>query len=61
MDAPVAREHGRPITGPAMVEFCTTEPVHSRAFSWSPWGMLAAYLPAVPDQVSRNRSSRISG
>lgn len=49
MDAPVAREHGRPITGPAMVEFCTTEPVHSRPFSWSPWGVFAAYPPAVPD------------
>ena len=49
MYAPVATENGQPIHGPTMVEFCTTEPVHSRAFSWSPWGSFAAYPPAVPD------------
>ncbi|MCX7818706.1 MAG: alpha/beta hydrolase domain-containing protein [Kiritimatiellae bacterium] len=49
MHAPVATDNGRTITGPTMVEFCTTEPVHSRAFSWSPWGIFAAYPPATPD------------
>lgn len=44
---PVAE--GRPITGPVHLEFCVAEPTPSRAFSWSPWGVFAAYPPAVPD------------
>lgn len=40
---PVASEHGRTITGRAHVEISTTEKVFSRAFSWSPWGVFAAY------------------
>ncbi len=40
---PVASEHGQTITGRAPVEISTTEKVFSRAFSWSPWGVFAAY------------------
>jgi len=43
---PVATEAGRTITGRAHVELSTTEKVYSRAFSWSPWGVFAAY-PSV--------------
>ncbi|NOX56062.1 MAG: hypothetical protein GXP27_16795 [Planctomycetes bacterium] len=40
---PVARDQGKPITGPAYVEICVDEPVRSRPFFWSPWGVAAAY------------------
>lgn len=44
---PVAREmDGSVITGRAHLEISSTERVFSRAFSWSPWGIGAAY-PAV--------------
>jgi len=46
---PEPREAGQPITGEVHLEFCVTEPTPSRAFSWSPWGVFAAYPPAVPD------------
>lgn len=49
---PIAREDGRPITGEAHVEICTSEKVYSRPFFWSPWGTSDAY-PAV----SRDNSS----
>jgi len=43
---PVATEAGKVITGRAHLEISTTEQVFSRAFSWSPWGISAAF-PAV--------------
>jgi len=44
IDLPVAVDSaGEPLTGPAHLEICTTEPVESRPFSWSPWGISDAY------------------
>lgn len=43
---PIATDHGKTITGRAHLEISSTEPVFSRAFSWSPWGIGAAF-PAV--------------
>lgn len=43
---PLATEHGRTITGRAHLEITSTVKVFSRAFSWSPWGIGAAY-PSV--------------
>lgn len=43
---PVATDGGTGITGRAHLEISTTEKVFSRAFSWSPWGISAAF-PAV--------------
>lgn len=43
---PVAKQDGKTITGRAHLEISSTEKVFSRAFSWSPWGIGAAY-PAV--------------
>jgi hypothetical protein len=43
---PIATESGRTITGKAHLEISSTERVFSRAFSWSPWGIGAAY-PSV--------------
>lgn len=40
---PVAVENGKVITGRTHLEISTTEPVFSRAFSWSPWGVFAAF------------------
>ncbi|MBL9117636.1 MAG: hypothetical protein JNJ83_21700 [Verrucomicrobiaceae bacterium] len=43
---PVATENGQTITGRAHLEITSTEKVFSRAFSWSPWGIGAAF-PSV--------------
>lgn len=43
---PVATENGKTITGRAHLEISSTEKVYSRAFSWSPWGIGAAF-PSV--------------
>jgi hypothetical protein len=43
---PVATENGQTITGQAHLEITSTEQVFSRAFSWSPWGIGAAF-PSV--------------
>lgn len=48
---PVATEAGRTITGRAHLEISTTEKVFSRAFSWSPWGVGAAYPAARLDNA----------
>lgn len=59
---PIASENGRTITGRAHLEISTTEKVFSRAFSWSPWGVFAAF-PAVSldpsDAVLSMRPSRL--
>jgi hypothetical protein len=46
---PVASEQGRAITGRAHIEISTTENAFSRAFSWSPWGVFAAYPTVALD------------
>ncbi|CAN5472948.1 alpha/beta hydrolase domain-containing protein [soil metagenome] len=47
---PVAsREDGSAITGRNHVEITVDEPVHSREFIWSPWGVSKAYPSASPD------------
>ena len=51
---------GSPITGPAHLEFSTTEADHSRAFAWSPWGVSAAYPPADPDPAAATLTKRPS-
>lgn len=43
---PLASENGKTITGLAHLEISSTEPVLSRAFSWSPWGIGAAFAAA---------------
>lgn len=43
---PVATEGGQTITGRAHLEISSTGKVFSRAFSWSPWGVGAAYPSA---------------
>jgi hypothetical protein len=43
---PIATENGQTISGPAHLEISSTEKVFSRAFSWSPWGVGAAF-PSV--------------
>lgn len=56
---PIARNpDGSPVTGPAHLEFSTTERVHSREFSWSPWGISAAYPPADPDPAAATLTKR---
>ena len=47
IDLPIAVDaDGQPLTGPAHVEICTTEPVDVRPFSWSPWGISDPF-PAI--------------
>jgi len=54
-------EEGHGLTGPAHLEFSVREKVHSREFSWSPWGISDAYPPVDLDPsvstltVRRNR------
>ena len=55
---PVATEHGQPITGRAHLEISTTEPVFSRAFSWSPWGVGAAYPSVSLDNADATLTMR---
>ncbi|MFO1482470.1 MAG: alpha/beta hydrolase domain-containing protein [Verrucomicrobiaceae bacterium] len=43
---PIATDNGKTITGKAHLEITSTEKVFSRAFSWSPWGIGAAF-PSV--------------
>jgi hypothetical protein len=47
---------GQGITGPAHLEISTTEKVFSRTFSWSPWGISAAFPAADLD----NRKARLT-
>lgn len=55
---PIATEQGKTITGPATLEFCTAEKVQSRAFSWSPWGIGAAYPTADLDDPKATLTMR---
>ncbi|MCP5540665.1 MAG: hypothetical protein H7A52_11050 [Akkermansiaceae bacterium] len=53
-------ENGGTISGPAHLEFCTAEKVFSRAFSWSPWGVSAAFPPADSDPAKATLTMRPS-
>jgi hypothetical protein len=55
---PVATENGNTITGPAHLEISSTEKVFSRAFSWSPWGIGAAYPSVSLDNAEATLSMR---
>lgn len=55
---PQAMENGRMITGPAHLEISTTEKVFSRAFSWSPWGIGAAYPSVSLDNAGATLTMR---
>jgi hypothetical protein len=52
---PVARRNGQTITGKTHVEICVKEPVFSRAFFWSPWGISDAY----PSVSLDNRTAKL--
>jgi hypothetical protein len=55
---PIASEHGRMITGRAHLEITSTEKVFSRAFSWSPWGIGAAYPSVSLDNAGATLTMR---
>lgn len=55
---PVATESGRVITGRAHLEISSTERVLSRAFSWSPWGIGAAYASVSLDNAEATLTMR---
>ena len=55
---PVATEDGRTITGRAHLEISTTEKVFSRAFSWSPWGIGAAFPSISLDNTDATLTMR---
>jgi len=55
---PIATEHGRTITGRAHLEITSTEKVFSRAFSWSPWGIGAAYPSVSLDNAEATLTMR---
>ncbi len=48
---PIAKQHGRAVSGKAHVEICVDEPVKSRAFFWSPWGTADAFPAASLDNA----------
>ncbi len=55
---PIATDHGKTITGRAFFEFCTSIPMQSRAFSWSPWGIGAAYATERLDNANATLTVR---
>lgn len=55
---PIATENGRTITGRAHLEITSTEKVFSRAFSWSPWGIGAAYPSVSLDNADATLTMR---
>lgn len=57
---PIASDHGRAITGHAHLEISTTEKVFSRAFSWSPWGVFAAFPTVSLDDRTATLTMRQS-
>lgn len=57
---PVATENGRTITGRAHLEISSAERVFSRAFSWSPWGVGAAYPSVSLDNADATLTMRPS-
>ena len=57
---PIATERGETITGRAHIEFSTTAKVFSRAFSWSPWGVFAAFPTVSLDDHNAKLTMRPS-
>lgn len=55
---PIATENGRTITGRAHLEITSTEKVLSRAFSWSPWGIGAAFPSVSLDNADATLTMR---
>lgn len=55
---PVATDDGKTITGRAHLEITSTEKVFSRAFSWSPWGVGAAFPSVSLDNVDATLTMR---
>ena len=55
---PVATENGKTITGRAHLEISSTEKVYSRAFSWSPWGIGAAFPSVSLDNAGATLTMR---
>jgi len=56
---PVAIDaEGKGLTGPAHLEFSVREPTRSREFSWSPWGVGAAYPPLDLDPAASSLTVR---
>ena len=57
---PIATENGQTITGRAHLEISSTEKVYSRAFSWSPWGVGAAFPSVSLDNADATLTMRPS-
>ena len=55
---PIATENGTTITGNAHLEITSTEKVFSRAFSWSPWGIGAAFPSVSLDNADATLTMR---
>jgi hypothetical protein len=55
---PIATENGRTNTGRAHLEVSSTEKVFSRAFSWSPWGVGAAFPSVSLDNADATLTMR---
>ncbi len=55
---PIATENGKTITGKAHLEITSTEKVFSRAFSWSPWGIGAAFPSVSLDNADATLTMR---
>jgi hypothetical protein len=55
---PIATEHGQTLTGRAHLEISSTEKVFSRAFSWSPWGIGAAFPSVSLDNAEATLTMR---
>ena len=55
---PIATENGQTITGRAHLEITSTEKVFSRAFSWSPWGIGAAFPTVRLDNADATLTMR---
>jgi hypothetical protein len=55
---PIATENGKTITGRAHLEITSTEKVFSRAFSWSPWGIGAAFPSVSLDNADATLTMR---
>jgi len=55
---PIATENGKPLTGRAHLEISSTEKVFSRAFSWSPWGIGAAFPSVSLDNAEASLTMR---
>jgi len=55
---PVARDNGRPITGPIHVEICRDERVDCQPLYWGPWGIAAPYAPVSLDSKAATLTVR---